>query len=506
MQHLQPQSLLQGGKYRIERFISAGGFGCTYEGLHVLLKKRVAIKEFFVKDFCNRDESTAAVSIGITSKTALVHKLKNKFIEEAQSVCALKHSNIVNVYDVFEENGTAYYVMDYISGMSLNDIVKKNGAMGEEKAMRYILQVADALKYVHSRNRLHLDVKPGNVMIDEDDNAILIDFGASKQYDEEAGENTSTLMGKTPGFAPLEQMGNDVVKFYPSTDIYALGATLYKLLTGITPPSATLLASGEELQPMPSSISENVRNAVYKAMQTNKNKRPQSIDEFSTLLFTSKKDTEIVIKPIIDEKGELKEDTILAKENQEGATLEEVLFCKKYGLSTNINIAVDLGLSVKWATHNINAKSPAGTGTLIGWGQHMENDQHQKFENHYSDVEEYISGTCYDYCMYHNPNWRMPTKQEFNELSEKCNWNLIIEGSIQGFLIKSRTNGNAIFLRMAGIKENNLARSYNWGYYWTGTKSLIENNAVCFAFSSYWKAEHYYPVNFKLAIRPVCNE
>ena len=282
--HLQQDALLQGRKYKIVRFISAGGFGCTYEGLHVMLKKRVAIKEFFVKDFCNRDEADMTVSVGITSKTALVNKLKNKFIEEAQSVNALKHPNIVNVYDVFEENGTAYYVMDYIDGASLNDIVKANGALSEKKTVKYILQVADALKYVHSCNRLHLDIKPGNIMIDKDDNAILIDFGTSKQYDEEAGENTSTLMGKTPGYAPLEQMGNDVVKFMPSTDIYALGATLYKILTGITPPSATLLASGEELDPIPSSVSETVRNAVYKAMQTNKKMRPQTISEFVSII------------------------------------------------------------------------------------------------------------------------------------------------------------------------------------------------------------------------------
>lgn len=282
--HLQQDTLLQGGKYKIVRFISAGGFGCTYEGLHVLLKKRVAIKEFFVKDFCNRDEATAAVAIGITSKTALVNKLKDKFIEEAQSVSTLKHSHIVNVYDVFVENGTAYYVMDYIDGLSLSDIVKRDGAMSEKKAVKYILQVADALKYVHAHNRLHLDIKPANIMVNKDDNAILIDFGASKQYDEVEGENTSTLIGKTPGYAPLEQMGNDVVKFMPSTDIYALGATLYKILTGITPPSATLLASGEELDPIPCSVSENVCNAVYKSMQTNKKHRPQTVSEFVSII------------------------------------------------------------------------------------------------------------------------------------------------------------------------------------------------------------------------------
>lgn len=282
--HLPNNTLLQVGKYKIVRFISSGGFGCTYEAEHILLKKKVAIKEFFVKDFCNRDETTSQISVGITSKTALVSKLKSTFIAEAQSLCSLEHPNIVHVFDVFEENGTAYYVMDYIDGPSLNDMVKKDGPMSEQKAVGYIMQVADALKYVHSQNRLHLDIKPGNIMVDENDKAVLIDFGASKQYDEEGGENTSTLLGKTPGYAPLEQMGNDVVKFLPSTDIYALGATLYKLLTGITPPSASLLASGETLGEMPSSISAGTCNAILQSMQTNKMKRPQNIDEFEEML------------------------------------------------------------------------------------------------------------------------------------------------------------------------------------------------------------------------------
>lgn len=293
MQYLSNGTLLQGGKYKIVRFISAGGFGCTYEAEHVMLHKKVAIKEFFVKDFCNRDETTSQVTVGITSKTALVGKLKSKFIGEAQAVCSLKHPHIVNVFDIFEENGTAYYVMDFINGPSLSDMIKKNGPMSEQKAVGYIMQVADALKYVHSQNRLHLDIKPGNIMVDENDKAVLIDFGASKQYDEEGGENTSTLLGKTPGYAPLEQMGNDVVKFLPSTDIYALGATLYRLLTGNTPPSASLLASGETMD-MPSSISANIRNAIIMSMQTNKMKRPQNIAEFLSVFNANGDDSTIV--------------------------------------------------------------------------------------------------------------------------------------------------------------------------------------------------------------------
>ena len=282
--HLQPNTTLQGDKYRIVRFISSGGFGCTYEAEHVMLGERVAIKEFFVKDFCNRDERTAHVTVGTQSKKGLVDKLKKKFIEEAKVLYHIQHPGIVRVFDIFEENGTAYFVMDYIDGPSLNEIVTQEGALPEARAVRYIRQVAEALKFVHSKDRLHLDIKPSNIMVNSQDNAILIDFGASKQYDEVDGENTSTLIGKTPGYAPLEQMGNDVVKFMPATDIYALGATLYKLLTGITPLSANLLASGEELESLPADVSPSVREAIMKAMSINKNKRPQTIEDLLTLL------------------------------------------------------------------------------------------------------------------------------------------------------------------------------------------------------------------------------
>ena len=163
--NLPNDKLLQGGKYRIIRFISSGGFGCTYEAELVLLHKRVAIKEFFVKDFCNRDENISYVTVATQSKVKLIERLKNKFIEEASALFSMQHSNIVRVTDVFEENGTAYYVMDYIDGKSLQEIVKEKGALDEDMAVYYISQIADALKYVHSLNRLHLDIKPGNIMV-----------------------------------------------------------------------------------------------------------------------------------------------------------------------------------------------------------------------------------------------------------------------------------------------------------------------------------------------------
>lgn len=261
-----------------------------------MLAKRVAIKEFFVKDFCNRDETTAHVTVGTLSKRELVDRLRQKFVDEARALSRLSHPGIVRVSDVFEENGTAYFVMDYIEGLSLSDIVAHEGQLPEWRAVNYIRQVAEALNYVHTHNRLHLDVKPSNILVDSSDRAVLIDFGASKQYDEVNGENTSTLMGKTPGYAPLEQMANDVGQFRPSVDIYALGATFYKLLTGSTPPASTLLASGTPLPPLPAATSSSVVRAIEAAMNIRKEERPQDIPSFLSIL-----DGEQVVNAVVVE-------------------------------------------------------------------------------------------------------------------------------------------------------------------------------------------------------------
>lgn len=285
-QHLKNGTKLQEGKYRIIRFINSGGFGCTYEAIHTLLDTHVAIKEFFVKDFCNRDEHTSRISVATNSKRELVAKLKKKFIEEAKALFRMHHEGIVRVIDIFEENGTAYYVMDYVDGKSLQDILLARGPLSEKLAIGYILQVCNALEYVHSQNRLHLDIKPGNIMVDKKGKTILIDFGASKHYDEKNGENTSTLLGvNTKGYAPVEQSTQSFTTFNPATDIYSLGATLYKLLTGITPPDSVLLLSEEaRLKPLPSTISRNTRNVVMKAMAIKRKNRYQSVKDFADAL------------------------------------------------------------------------------------------------------------------------------------------------------------------------------------------------------------------------------
>ncbi len=525
---LQAGTLLQGGKYRIVRFINSGGFGCTYEAEHVMLENRVAIKEFFVKDFCNRDETTSHVTVGTLSKKALVHKLLRKFVDEARAICKLHHPGIVTVSDIFEENGTAYFVMDYIEGRSLSQMVKSDGPLSEAKALGYIRQVAEALGYVHDHNRLHLDVKPGNIMVDASDRAILIDFGASKQYDEQDGENTSTLMGKTPGYAPLEQMGNDVVRFMPATDIYSLGATLYKLLTGITPLSANLLASGEELPPLPDAVSASTRRAIAVAMQINKNKRPQSIGEFLALLGMGKVQGKQKIeddeetKPVEDEdtkptpvlkpqpkptpkptrkrnsifslKCALTKRRLLGKKiNLFLAILVGVLVCI-FWLSGGEDVApsrqtsvkssssgigkinghdyVDLGLSVKWATCNVGASLPSDYGSYFACGETKTKSKYERdnsviYEKNIGDIS---GDSRYDAARAHwGGSWRLPTKAECQELVDKCKWTWTTQGEHNGSKVVG-PNGNSIFLPAAGYRYGtSLYGVGESGYYWSST-------------------------------------
>ena len=281
---LRPGSTLHAGTYRIIRYIANGGFGITYLAEHTLLEKRVVIKELYVKEWCNRD-SRGYVTVGVTANRARYSKLHAKFISEAKVQCHLNHSGVVKVTDVFEENGTAYYVMDFIDGESLKDRMHRLGhGMSEREALGYIRQVCAALTYVHSKGRLHLDIKPGNIMIDRSGHAILIDFGVSKQYDAESGENHSTLLGYTPGYSSPEQKSGQMKHFSPASDIYSLGATLYNLLTGKVVPTTDLRICGEPVPPLPANITLSTRKAIDAALQLPKDRRPQSIAAFLEIL------------------------------------------------------------------------------------------------------------------------------------------------------------------------------------------------------------------------------
>ena len=280
---LKTGASLQGGKYKIEKVLGKGGFGITYLAYQQGLNRHVAVKEFFMSDYCNREETTCAVSIPSVGSREMVEKYKSKFVKEAQTIAELDNPHIVPIYDVFEENGTAYYVMKHIGGGSLSSLVKKGKAMPVDIALKYVRQVAEALAYCHERNIAHLDVKPGNILI-QDGVAVLIDFGISKHYNEDGDQTSSTPIGISKGYAPLEQYKKGgVTTFSPVTDIYSLGAVLFRLVTGQTPPDADEV-NEEGLPEFPSDIPQYVQDAITAAMQPKKKDRPQSVDDLLAML------------------------------------------------------------------------------------------------------------------------------------------------------------------------------------------------------------------------------
>ncbi len=213
-----------------------GGYGITYLATQANLDRKVAIKEFFMKEYCERSEESADVTMGTYGSRELVLRYREKFKKEALTLAKFKHPNIVSVMDVFEENNTSYYVMEYADGPSLSQILHSKGLLSFAEALSVIRQVANAVSYIHQYHVCHYDIKPGNILTNAEGAVLLADFGLAKQYDEQGEETSTTPVGKSKGYAPIEQyQAGGVTEFSPETDIYALAATLYKLLTGVTP-------------------------------------------------------------------------------------------------------------------------------------------------------------------------------------------------------------------------------------------------------------------------------
>lgn len=281
---LQPGTMLRGGTYRVERPLSSGGFGNTYVVTNVSFDETFAMKEFYMKDINMRDGNSVTVSIPGNKMT--FDTQRNKFMKEAKRLRKLTNNHIVGVHDLFEENGTTYYIMDFIDGESLSARMKRTGQpLSEAETMDVLHQVLDALEVVHQQGIWHLDLKPANIMMNKEGKALLIDFGASKQMRADEGLTSTSGLCYTPGYAPIEQMEQNLDRFGPWTDIYSLGATLYNLLTrNALPTPMELLEEGEGVLKFPPTVSPKMRQLVFQMMQPSRLKRPQSIAEVRRLL------------------------------------------------------------------------------------------------------------------------------------------------------------------------------------------------------------------------------
>lgn len=459
MQHLQPNTTLQGGKYRIERVLGQGGFGNTYVGYNTEFEETVAIKEFFMKGVTERDETTCVVSVSNADNVQQFEEQREKFKKEARRLRKLKNEHIVKVHDLFEENGTAYYVMDYIEGESLAERIKKTGNPFTEAEVRGILsQILEALKEVHQNEIWHLDLKPGNIMVDKQGNAYLIDFGASKQIRANGSMTTSTALCYTPGYAPNEQIGQMYDRFGPWTDIYALGATIYNLLTNKKPPMAIDIEEDEEdAFDFPTTVSDEMRKLVVWMMQPKRKDRPQNAQELLNRLDYKQIDKKT--NPIIENENE---ETIIApSKNSIKGTAD---YGKEHGKDSkrvNGHEIVDIGLNVYWSAQNIGASSEDEVGLGYIWGdsngwiqEEVKKSVLNRFLNNYKPQIDVICGNqMYDTATrMWGHSWRMPTLSEYEELVTKCKWYEIDN------------------YHMKVVGPNGKSIVFHKGPYWTGEK------------------------------------
>ena len=339
MIQLNNNATLCNGKYRLEKILGQGGFGITYKAImketvsgslgNMEVDVPVAIKEFFMKDTCEREEGTGKITVPSQGSRAVVELYRKKFVKEAKNLAQMNHPHIVKVVDVFEENDTVYYVMQYLSGGSLADYVKQHGALDEAIAIKYIQQIGSALEYMHQKHICHYDVKPSNILLDDKGGAMLIDFGISKGYTEEGHQTSSTPVGISAGYAPLEQYQQNLQDFSPATDVYGLAATLFYLLTGKNPPEASIVLN-EGIGDKPISISDTVWHAIEQGMNPRKKDRVQTVKNYLALLDNDVRcyntDEETCVQPnakVIDEIKEQFGQEVVKEEGNSGDLAED---------------------------------------------------------------------------------------------------------------------------------------------------------------------------------------
>jgi serine/threonine protein kinase len=287
---IEPKTLPAGYElqcYTIKTVLGQGGFGVTYLAQDNNLEREVAIKEFMPRDIAARDNNYTIHSINADLSDKLVWAME-RFIREARTLSKFNHDNIVRVYSVFEANNTAYMVMSYEHGISFHEKLLRDGRPSEDELKDILLGLLDGLEVLHEARFIHRDIKPGNIFIREDGTAILLDFGSARQA---IGEETMTLTKVvTPGYAPFEQYYGRSDMQGPWTDIYSLGATCFKAITGEPPMDSTFRNrfTGEqaideiwkELDKHSKTYSTFFLRAIEHSLRSNHKERPQTVKEW----------------------------------------------------------------------------------------------------------------------------------------------------------------------------------------------------------------------------------
>ena len=319
--------------YRVVEVLGVGGFGVTYLADDLTLQRQVAIKEYLPNEFAVRDGVTVQPK-SLKDRPDFEWGLA-RFLDEARTLAQFRHPNLVRVVEYFEANSTAYIVMEYVDGEPLSDLLKRCGFMSEVEIREHVLPITDGLAHVHSAGVLHRDIKPGNIMIGRNGVPVLIDFGSAREAVSTKTRSVTAVL--TEGYAPLEQYSTRA-KQSPATDIYALGAVLYRCVTGVTPMAATerVLEGGDGLafvaETAKGAYSAGLLNAVDAALRIRADDRPRDVGGFLKI-----------------------------HDNHKDADVEDASTCKtgKYGTLAEVMSLIESGT-------DINSRDSDGR-TPLGW-------------------------------------------------------------------------------------------------------------------------------------------
>ena len=222
--------------FEVKQVIGVGGFGVTYEADDPTLNRRVAIKEYFPGTLALRGEDGRTISARASDTDGFFEYGLRRFLDEARILAQFHDPHIVRVLRYVETNGTAYLIMDYEEGVSLEDHLRRYGPMKEDQLRHIVVAILSGLRTIHGNRYLHRDIKPDNIFLREDGTPLLLDFGSARQALEHQQRSMTVVL--TPGFAPIEQYAAEDEQG-PYSDLYAVGATMFRCLGGHNPPEAT---------------------------------------------------------------------------------------------------------------------------------------------------------------------------------------------------------------------------------------------------------------------------
>ncbi|MCR4599313.1 MAG: PASTA domain-containing protein [Acetatifactor sp.] len=302
---LRPGTILD-NKYVVGKAIGHGAFGVTYLGYDAELERKIAVKEYMPGEFSNRVPGDANVIVYEGDKREQFESGLHKFMEEAKRLARFQdEEGIVQIYDCFLENNTAYIVMEYLNGETAKARVKREGRLNLEDSLEIVLPILRSLKKVHAEGIIHRDIAPDNIMLTKDGKAKLIDFGASRFAT--TGHSRSLTVLIKQGYAPVEQY-NSRGDQGPWTDVYGLAATFYFLLTGKNPQDA-MERKGKDLMKPPSKegaeVNKNIDVAIMNAMNAGLDYRTKSMEDFEKQLLSIDEVTRIVEPHKADEVGKM---------------------------------------------------------------------------------------------------------------------------------------------------------------------------------------------------------